>query len=211
MGCVSGVTGEPGFCPELTLPGFNMNGVVKGLRQRLPTRRSRRAGAGPHALAARHVGLAGRLELELELAGGRLGAGRAWRPRIAVWRRSCGVMQPAALDVQRVAPGRRSLAEQDALGTPVGDLDRCRDRMRAVEQPRRGEVGDGLGTRAVGVRSRGSATSGFSATIRCRPLPLTGMTPYLPASTYHVPISSMSLSRWSAARSWFLAGSSSMR
>ena len=31
--------------------------------------------------------------------------------------------------------------------------------------------------------------------MRCRPLPSTGMTPYLPASTYQVPISAMSLSR----------------
>ena len=35
-----------------------------------------------------------------------------------------------------------------------------------------------------------------------------GMTPYLPASTYQVAIISMSLSRCSAARLWFSAGSS---
>ena len=57
---------------------------------------------------------------------------------------------------------------------------------------------------------RGTATSGFSTIIRARPLPSTGMTSYLPASTYQVPISSMSLSRCSAARLWFSAGSSSM-
>src|ERR1700733_11029947 len=47
--------------------------------------------------------------------------------------------------------------------------------------------------------SRGTATSGFSATIRARPLPSTGITLYLPASTYHVPIIAISRSRWPAA------------
>ena len=56
---------------------------------------------------------------------------------------------------------------------------------------------------------RGAAMSGFSTTMRARPLPSTGMTPYLPASTYQVPIISMSLSRRSAARFRFSAGSSS--
>ena len=56
--------------------------------------------------------------------------------------------------------------------------------------------------------SRSGATSGFSPTIRASPLPSIGSTPYFPASTYHVAISLISRSRWSAATSWFSAKSS---
>ena len=44
--------------------------------------------------------------------------------------------------------------------------------------------------------------------MRARPLPSTGITSYLPASTYHVAIIAISRSRCSAATSWFSAKSS---
>ncbi len=50
--------------------------------------------------------------------------------------------------------------------------------------------------------------SGFSATIRARPLPSIGITWYFPASTYQVAIIAISLSRCSAATLWFSAKSS---
>ena len=47
--------------------------------------------------------------------------------------------------------------------------------------------------------------------MRARPLPSIGITSYLPASTYQVPIIAISLARLSAATLWFSAKSSSTR
>jgi hypothetical protein len=44
--------------------------------------------------------------------------------------------------------------------------------------------------------------------IRRIPLPSTGITSYLPASTYQVAMSAINRSRWSEAMSWFSAKSS---
>jgi hypothetical protein len=82
------------------------------------------------------------------------------------------------------------------------------DAVRPVEYPGSGEERDRLGAGPVGVAVAGAATSGFSATIRARPLPSTGITLYLPASTYQVPSIAISRSRCSAATLWFSAKSS---
>ena len=63
-----------------------------------------------------------------------------------------GVVQPAVLDVEGVAAGGGSLAEQDALGARLGDLDVGGDAVRAVEHPRPGEERDRLRVRVVDER-----------------------------------------------------------
>ena len=57
-------------------------------------------------------------------------------------------------------------------------------------------------------RSRGAATWGRSTISRAAALPSIGSTLYLPASTYHWAIISMSRSRCWSARLWFSVGSS---
>ena len=94
------------------------------------------------------------------------------------------------------------------LGAAVGDLDCRGNGVWPVQDAWSGGERNGLGVRQVRVVVAGRGGRRLFRDQAARPLPSIGMTPYLPASTYQVAMSSMSLSRLSAAATlWFSAKS----